>query len=45
VDEAVPRTGASLIFVTHHPREMPRCVTHLLELRNGRIVRQGPRRR
>jgi molybdate transport system ATP-binding protein len=46
VDHAVADSGATLIFVTHHPREIPGCITHLLRLRAGRVrdagaVRQG----
>lgn len=43
VDQIVHHSGASLIFVTHHPREMPQCITHLLQLKRGQIARQGPR--
>jgi molybdate transport system ATP-binding protein len=32
-----PRT--TLIFVTHHRGELPRCISHRLELRRGRIAR------
>ncbi len=41
VDHLVQRAGASLIFVTHHPDEMPQCITHVLELKAGRIVTTG----
>ncbi len=30
----------SMIYVTHRPREFPRHLTHRLELRRGRVVRQ-----
>jgi molybdate transport system ATP-binding protein len=43
VDRVVVQTGASLIFVTHHPREIPRCITHVLRLRAGRILTAAPR--
>ncbi|MBN1249412.1 MAG: ATP-binding cassette domain-containing protein [Anaerolineae bacterium] len=32
----------TLIYVTHHPREFPRGLTHILELAGGRVVRQEP---
>jgi molybdate transport system ATP-binding protein len=41
-DRVTDRTRAGLIFVTHHPREMPSCITHLLELHSGRVRRMGP---
>jgi molybdate transport system ATP-binding protein len=37
VDRVVTQTGASLIFVTHHAKEIPRCITHVLKLKRGRI--------
>ncbi len=42
VDRVVARTGASLIFVTHHKGEVPRCITHTLSLAAGRIQKAGP---
>ena len=41
-DKVVRDTGAHLIFVTHHADEMPRCITHVLRLRGGRVIEQGP---
>jgi molybdate transport system ATP-binding protein len=41
VDRVVSQTGASLIFVTHHADELPRCVTHLLRLHGGRVRESG----
>jgi molybdate transport system ATP-binding protein len=40
-DRLIKQTGASLIFVTHHTKEMPACITHQLELKSGRILRGG----
>jgi molybdate transport system ATP-binding protein len=40
--EAAARGGASLVMVTHHLGDLPRCITHVAELESGRIVRQGP---
>jgi molybdate transport system ATP-binding protein len=37
VDRVVTQTGASLIFVTHHAKEIPRCITHVLRLEHGRV--------
>ena len=37
VDRLIRQTRASLIFVTHHAREMPACITHILKLKSGRI--------
>jgi len=42
VDRAVARSGASLIFVTHHRNEMPRCISRVLRLAAGRIRTMGP---
>jgi molybdate transport system ATP-binding protein len=39
VDRIVDQTRASLIFVTHHAQEMPACISHVLELKSGRIHR------
>ncbi len=36
VDAVLRETGAGLLFVTHHPRELPACMTHELRLRQGR---------
>jgi molybdate transport system ATP-binding protein len=40
-DRVVEQTGATLIFVTHLPRELPRCITHVLRLKAGRAVYCG----
>ncbi len=39
VNRVIAQTGATLIFVTHHAKEMPRCVSRILQLKSGRIVR------
>jgi molybdate transport system ATP-binding protein len=41
VDRLVAQTETSLIFVTHHPREIPGCITHLLRLGHGRVREAG----
>ena len=43
VDRVVAQTGATLIFVTHHAREMPRCVSRVLRLKSGRVGRETRR--
>jgi len=43
VDAAAAGSRASILFVTHRPDELPRCITHTLQLRRGRVVRAGPR--
>ena len=37
VDKVIHQTQAGLIFVTHHAKEMPACITHVLKLKSGRI--------
>jgi molybdate transport system ATP-binding protein len=32
------RTSTRLIYVTHHEKEIPSCVTHVLRLRKGRVA-------
>ncbi len=44
VDRFAATPGRTLIYVTHHPDEMPSCITHELRLSGGRVVRCGPRR-
>lgn len=44
VDRLIGQTRAGLIFVTHHAKEMPACITHVLKLKSGRI-HQSHRRR
>jgi molybdate transport system ATP-binding protein len=36
------RGSTSLIYVTHHEDEVPRCITHRLRLDRGRAVECGP---
>ncbi len=44
VDRLIGQTRAGLIFVTHHAKEMPACITHVLELKSGRICQSRRRR-
>lgn len=39
LDRLCEETPIGLLYVTHHVNEMPRSITHLLELERGRIVR------
>jgi ABC-type molybdenum transport system ATPase subunit/photorepair protein PhrA len=43
VERIVEQTKATILFVTHNPREMPLCITHILRLKDGkaRIVKRG----
>lgn len=41
VDRMAATSDASLIFVTHHRREIPACITHLLRLKSGRVAYRG----
>jgi molybdate transport system ATP-binding protein len=36
------RRGSTLVVVSHHGDDLPRCVTHVARLANGRIMTQGP---
>jgi len=42
VSGAAQEHGTSVIYVTHQADELPACITHVLELREGRVVRRGP---
>lgn len=39
--EDIARRGTSVVMVTHHRNDLPACITHLAELKAGRIVFQG----
>lgn len=41
IDAVASEPGRTMIYVTHRPSEFPRCLTHVLELRGGKVVRQG----
>jgi molybdate transport system ATP-binding protein len=43
VDRLIGQTRAGLVFVTHNVREMPGCISHVLELKSGRIHRRRAR--
>jgi molybdate transport system ATP-binding protein len=42
LDEVAANGNCTLLLVSHHPEERPRCMTHHLMLREGRVARQGP---
>ena len=44
VDKVIHQTRAGLIFVTHHTNEMPACISHILELKSGRIQNRRKKR-
>lgn len=44
IDRVGLKTPTNLIYVTHHADEMPSCVTHVLQLDRGAVVRRGRRR-
>ena len=44
LDQLCRQTPASIIFVTHHFREMPGAVTHVLRLEQGQIAESGKRK-
>jgi molybdate transport system ATP-binding protein len=33
--------GTSLLIASHHPNDLPRCITHVAQVMQGRIVKQG----
>lgn len=39
--EELSRNGTRLVMVTHHPGDLPACMTHALRLEHGRIAWQG----
>ena len=42
LDTVTEASDLTLLLVSHHPEERPRCITHHLGLRSGRAVAQGP---
>ena len=42
LDEIIAERDLTLILVSHHPAERPRCITHHLKLRAGQVVARGP---
>ncbi len=44
LDQLCRQRPVSIIFVTHHLREMPAAITHVLRLERGQIVQSGKRK-
>jgi molybdate transport system ATP-binding protein len=42
IDRIGGQTDTSLLYVSHRQDELPRCLTHRLRLRAGRVVECGP---
>lgn len=40
--ERIGGLGTNLVMVTHHPEDLPACMTHGLLIERGRIVEAGP---
>lgn len=36
------KTNLAIIYVTHHPDEIPQFFTHILKIEQGRIIQSGP---
>jgi molybdate transport system ATP-binding protein len=43
VIDRLGRGNTQLLYVTHHRAEIPGCITHILELNEGSVVRRGRR--
>ncbi len=43
VDRLGRQRGLSIIYVTHEPRELPPCISHVLRLSHGRVKSRKPR--
>jgi molybdate transport system ATP-binding protein len=42
LDKVTAKGEMTLLLVSHHPDERPRCITHHLALQAGRVIKQGP---
>ena len=42
VDNLCAHMNTTLIYVTHYTQAIPSCITHVLELENGKIKKIGP---
>jgi molybdate transport system ATP-binding protein len=43
IDDVARSGRTTLLYVSHHEDELPASISHVLELRAGRVVRSGPR--
>lgn len=44
LDQLCRQTPVNLIYVTHHFKEMPQAITHVLKLEKGRVLASGMRK-
>ena len=44
LDRLVASGGLHVLLITTRPEELPRCITHVLEVDRCRVIRQGPRK-
>ena len=44
VNRVAETMSTTLVYVTHHFSEMPDCITHVLKLSRGRVVKRGTRK-
>jgi molybdate transport system ATP-binding protein len=42
VDQLCRALAVQLIYITHHIDELPKSITHVLQLKQGRIQACGP---
>lgn len=42
IERLALETGVHLICVTHHPEDLPSCITHILKLEQGKVIASGP---
>lgn len=42
LDQHATNVGTPIVLVTHHLEELPRCVTHVACIADGRVVAAGP---
>lgn len=42
LDQICGTLGTTMIFVSHYSREIPDCVSHILEISGGEVVRKEP---
>ena len=43
IDRLAAAGALHLLLITMRPEELPRCISHVLDVRGCRVVRQGPR--
>ena len=40
--ERAAQAGATLVIVTHHLDDLPRCISHVARMKQGRLMEAGP---